>query len=193
MTTQVNGISLENSVGLFSGGKDSITACHIANVKKVVTCKTGVGLNYDFIKDTCQSLGWELVTLEPKIGESFEDFVRKFGFPHVGMHNAVFGYLKWHPIRTWYKQQKDKSIVLISGRRKKESARRKKMKSNKQYDETEGMKFYSPIYEWSGMQVYKYIEENKLPLSPIYRTMHMSGDCFCGAFDQGDESMLLYT
>lgn len=86
MTNQVNGL-LPEYVGLFSGGKDSTVACHSVNVKKVVYCKTGVGLNLDFVKDFCQSMGWELIVLEPKIGESFEDFVRKFGFPHVGMHN----------------------------------------------------------------------------------------------------------
>jgi len=183
------------NVGLFSGGKDSYTACKIANVKEVVYCKTGVGLNFDYVLKICEREGWKLNVVFPKKGESFEDFVRRFRFPHVGMHNAVMGFLKWHPMRTWYNQQKKlgRDITFISGRRKKESKRRMKMKSNKEYIETEGMKFYSPIYYWTTKQVYDYIKNNNLELSPIYETMHMSGDCFCGAFAQKGEAQLLYT
>ena len=184
---------MTRQVLMFSGGKDSLVAGHSLDVKEAVYCKTGIGLNFDYVLKTCEKLGWKLHVIFPKKGESFEDFVRKFGFPHQGMHSAIFGYLKWHPLRTWYKQQKDKEIVLISGRRKNESARRKRMKSNKEYDETEGMKFYSPLYYWSELQVLDYVKKHELELSPIYETMHMGGDDFCGAFAQKGEAQLLYT
>ena len=58
---------------------------------------------------------------------------------------------------------------------------------------TEGMKFFAPIYSWTTKQVYDYIRDNKLELSPTYETLHMSGDCLCGAFAQQGESQLLYT
>lgn len=182
---------MTEEVLLFSGGKDSITAGHYRKIKKAVYCNTGVGLNFDYVLEMCNKLGWELKVLYPKATETFEIFVQRFGFPHQGMHNAVMGFLKWHPIRTWANQQDD--ILLISGRRKKESKRRMKMKSNKEYSEMEGMKFYAPIYNWTTKQVWDYIKEHDLEISPIYKTMHMSGDCFCGAFAQKGEAQLLYT
>lgn len=192
---QVNGLS-QTKILMFSGGKDSLVAGHSdKEVKESVYCKTGVGLNFDYVLEQCNKLGWKLNVLFPKDGEAFEDFVNKFGFPHVSMHNAVMGYLKWHPIRKWNGEQKElgRDILLVSGRRKKESKRRMRMKSNKQYSEMEGMKFYAPIYYWTTKEVWQYIKNNNLTVSPIYETMHMSGDCFCGAFAQKGESQLLYT
>lgn len=183
---------LTRKVGLFSGGKDSLVACLIEGVKEVLYCNTGVGLNFSYVLETCKRFGWKLNVVNPKEGETFEDFVRKFKFPHTGMHSAIMGYLKWHPMRTWNSQQLE-DILFISGRRKKESKRRMRMKSNKQYDETEGMKFYSPIYYWTTQEVWNYIKEHNLLISPIYETMHISGDCFCGAFAQKGEAQLLYT
>ena len=182
----------EEKVTLFSGGKDSLVVGHYTNTKKAVYCKTGVGLNFDYVLETCNKLGWELEVIFPKVGEAFEDFVRKFGFPHVSMHNAVMGYLKWHPLRSWNRGLEIKPL-LLSGRRKKESKRRMRMKSNTEYTETEGMRFHAPIYQWTTKQVWDYIKNNKLEVSPIYETMHISGDCFCGAFAQKGESQLLYT
>lgn len=179
-------------VGLFSGGKDSYVACKVHGVKEVLYCKTGIGLNFDFVLKICQKEGWKLNVVYPKEGETYEDFVRRFGFPKSGIHNSVMGFLKWHPMRTWVKQQKE-DILFISGRRKKESRRRMRMKSNREYVETEGMKFFAPIYSWTTKQVYDYIRDNQLELSPTYETLHMSGDCLCGAFAQQGESQLLYT
>jgi len=182
----------EEKVVLFSGGKDSLVAGLVENVKEAAYCNTGVGLNFNYVLETCNKLGWKLNVVFPKPTETFEIFVKRFGFPHQGMHNAVMGFLKWHPIRKWANEQ-DRDILLISGRRKKESKRRMKMKSNKQYSEMEGMRFYAPIYNWTTKQVWDYIKEHGLEISPIYKTMHMSGDCFCGAFAQKGESQLLYT
>jgi len=177
-------------VGLFSGGMDSLTACHYAEVKEVLYCKTGIGINFDYVLETCKKLSWKLNVVEPKENESFEDFVRKFGFPHQPMHGAVMGFLKWHPLRKWHRENKERDIVFVSGRRRKESQRRM-MKNIQEYEKTEGMVFCSPIKDWTKPQVFDYLKENDLELSPTYATMHMSGDCFCGAFSRKGESFLL--
>ncbi len=181
------------NIGLFSGGKDSLVACLEAKVNEVLYCRTGVGLNEDYVKDMCKKFNWKLNIVEPKINETFEDFVRKFGFPHQGMHSAIMGYLKYHPIRKWHREQEKKGwdIVFISGRRKKESKRRMRMKSNTAANVMERMKFYSPIFEWETVDIWDYIKKHNLPRSPIYDTMHMSGDCMCGAFSQRGESQWL--
>ncbi len=185
---------MSENVGLFSGGKDSLTACHSlwkkGLLKEVLYCRTGVGLNEEYVVEMCKKFNWKLNIVEPKEGETYEDFVRKFSFPHQGAHNAVMGYLKWHPMRKWYMIQKKagRDITFISGRRKKESARRKRMKSNVEYSKTEGMKFWASIYNWETVDVWDYLKKHNLQRSPIYDTMHMSGDCLCGAFSTRGES-----
>lgn len=185
---------MPTNVGLFSGGKDSLTACHYlwkqGKLNEVLYCRTGVGLNEEYVVEMCKKFGWKLHIIEPKVGETYEDFVRKFGFPHAGMHGAIMGFLKWHPMRTWNREQKKlgRDIVLVSGRRKKESKRRKKMKSMKEHELTEGMQFWSAIYNWKTVDVWDYLAKNKLQRSPIYETMHLSGDCMCGAFSSKGES-----
>lgn len=183
-------------IGLFSGGKDSLTVCHkwwIEHGKKpftVLYCRTGVGLNEEYVTSICKKYNWTLVIVEPKSGETFEDFVEKYGFPHQGMHNSIFGCLKGHPIRKWHNEQKKlgRNIIFLSGRRKKESKRRMRMKSNKEMANFDGMMFYSYIYNMTTPEVWGYLNENKLERSPTYETMHLSGDCLCGAFSSKGES-----
>lgn len=181
-------------IGMFSGGKDSLVACHKmwkkGIMKRVMYCKTGVGLNEDYVKEICKKFEWELIIVEPAQHETYEIFVDRFNFPHQGMHNAIMGFLKWHPIRKWHNEQKKlgKNIIFLSGRRKKESNRRKRMKSNKEYVTTEGMTFWSCIFNMETVEVWDYLKENNLKRSPTYETMHLSGDCLCGAFSSKGES-----
>ena len=181
-------------IGMFSGGKDSLCACHNmwkqGKLNEVVYCRTGVGLNEEYVKSICEKFNWKLNIVEPASHETYEVFVERFGFPHQGMHNTVMGMLKWHPIRKWTVQQKrlGRDIIFVSGRRKKESNRRKRMKSNKEFVSTEGMRFYSSIFNWSTVEVWDYLKENELQRSPTYDTMHLSGDCMCGAFSSRGES-----
>ena len=184
-------------IGMFSGGKDSLTACHkawkdglLGDKPKMVYCRTGVGLNEEYVKSICEKFGWELIIVEPAPHETYDVFVERFGFPHQGMHNTVMGFLKWHPIRKWHSEQKKlgRKIIFISGRRKKESKRRLRMKSNKKLVKTEGMTFLSYIFEMETVDVWDYLKEHNLQRSPTYDTMHLSGDCLCGAFSSRGES-----
>lgn len=184
----------EEFIGLFSGGKDSIVACLVAGVKEVVYCRTGVGLNEQYVKDMCKRFDWKLIIVEPKQGESYEEFVKKYGFPHSGIHNSIMGCLKFHPLRKWHYEQKKlgRNIMFVSGARRKESKRRKKRDyMKKQYNELDGMRFYKSIFDWTTTQVWDYLKENNIPRSPIYETMHISGDCLCGSFSSKGESAFL--
>ena len=115
-------------VGLFSGGKDSLAVCHYLWKKEclneVLYCDTGIKArgNFEFVLSTCHDYKWKLNIVYPKVGETYEDFVRKFGFPHSGIHPSIMGYLKWHPIRKWARE--NQGVCFVSGRRKKESKRR---------------------------------------------------------------------
>ena len=147
--------NINKFVGLFSGGKDSLAVCHYLWRKQyldeVLYCDTGIKAheNFEFVLSTCNKYNWKLNVVSPKQGETYQDFVRKFGFPHSGIHSAIMGYLKWH-IRKWAKDKRlfIFSVCFVSGRRKKESKRR--MKLQKYIEKPEkNILVCSPLFYWS--------------------------------------------
>ena len=182
------------NVGLFSGGRDSLTACHYlwkkGELNEVIYCRTGVGLNEEYVKKMCNQFGWKLLILEGKETE-FEDFVKQYGFPKPTSHTWIMNRLKTNPIRKWHNQEKYKrTIRLISGIRKKESKRRFRTFRGPT-DVFEGMTFFKPILNWSKNDVLEYIKKHHLEISPIYATIGVSGDCFCGAYAKKHWALLL--
>ena len=184
-------------IGLFSGGKDSLVACHLLSqmgvLDEVLYCKTGIGLeeNFDYVLDTCNKYGWKLNVELPKF--SYEDIIKKMGFPGEQMHYAVMGYLKWHSIRRFEKKRRSEKIGFISGVREKESKRR--FKTHKaQIERPEGDKqlcFIKPLFHWSNDDVWDYFHKHNLIKCPVYDTLHLSGDCLCGCFAEPHESKLI--
>lgn len=79
---------MTENIGLFSGGKDSLAACLVAGVKEVVYCRTGVGLNENYVIDTCNEFNWKLNIVEPK-ELAYELFVNEFGFPKPTSHSWI--------------------------------------------------------------------------------------------------------
>lgn len=111
---------------LFSGGHDSMVACHLASQHKlfrgeVFHINTGIGARYtaDFVTRTCDKLGWKLTTF--KSPETYEKFVRERGFPGPGRHHWVYVRLKDRCVRKVVNRRKR---LLITGCRKAESVRR---------------------------------------------------------------------
>ncbi len=179
-------------VGLFSGGKDSLVACLVARVKEVVYCKTGVGLNEDYVKETCKKLDWELNIIEPKELE-YELFCIQYGFPRPTSHTWIMQRLKLNPVKKWHRQEiKKRNIIFVSGIRIKESHRRAmNFKNDKEIEESNGMKFYKPLLNWSNVAVINYIKKFDLEISPTYKTLGLGGDCLCGAFTKRQHAQLL--
>lgn len=185
-------------VGLFSGGKDSFVTCHFLSklgvLDEVLYCNTGVAVpeNLLYVLSTCKMFGWKLNTVSPKDGEKFEDFVRKFGFPGQGAHSMVMGYLKWHPMRTWARQHRQEQFAFVSGRRAKESNRRGAIMSKSgTIEHTEKMTFIAPLFHWTDTDIWNYIKDNDLQRCPVYETLHISGDCLCGAFSELGEMFII--
>lgn len=188
--------NINKFVGLFSGGKDSLAVCHYLWRKQyldeVLYCDTGIKAheNFEFVLSTCNKYNWKLNVVSPKKGETYEDFVRKFGFPHRGIHSAIMGYLKWHPIRKWARGNQD--VCFVSGRRKKESKRR--MRLQKYIEKPEkNILVCSPLFYWTTSQVWDYIRTSNLESCPVYQTLHISGDCLCGSFAEKGEAELIAT
>ena len=193
-------------VVMFSGGKDSLTVAHYCaftlglNIE-LVYLNTGIGTteNRDYVLGVAKKYNWKLTEIHPLPHETYEIYVKRFGFPRQGMHGAVMGYLKYHPLRKWNREQKKikgDNIILISGRRKAESKRRSNRKTySKTVNIVDGMLICAPLWNWTDSQVWQYLHDNNIDknsdLCPVYKTLHMSGDCLCGAFSRQDESRLI--
>lgn len=185
-------------VGL-TGGKDSIVVAHwIAEnyptlFKGCIVSKTGVGTNVtmQFITEYCKEMGWHLQIVEPKEGDDFPSIVDKDGFPHFGVHNILMRKLKIIPIREFLYSQTTESKIpcLVSGVRKKESKRR--FIGAKKAVHKDHIWFVSPMINKSDSWMYAYLTEHKLKKSPVYETLHISGDCLCGCFSDKSEAKLI--
>ncbi len=197
-------LGAQKFVGLFSGGKDSLAVCHWMWKQGLMTdvlyCYTGVGLkeNFNYVIETCNKFGWSLHVEFAQGRFTYAEFVRRYGFPGGGIHMGIMRWLKWMGIRRFNRAHLEEKVGFVSGTRKKESKRRMKL-SEPARKVTEGERknapiiMFSPHFYWTTEQVFDYIKENNLELCPVYETMHMGGDCFCGAFAQPEETSLLKT
>ena len=187
---------MTENIGLFSGGRDSLVACHYlweqGKLNEVLYCRTGVGLNEDYVKEISENFGWKLNIIHP-VKNEFEMFCERYGFPRPTSHFWIMNRLKWNPLEKWHaKQKKKRDIVLVSGIRLQESKRRRmNFKGDTLLTESRGMKFLKPLLHWSGLKVLDYIKSKKLRISPIYKTVGIGGDCFCGAYSKKQHSKLL--
>ena len=86
-------------------------------------------------------------------------------------------------------KHKQEKIGIISGVRKFESKRRGR--TAKPILKDGSMIFVAPIFYLKTEEVWSYIKENNLEVSPVYKTLHLSGDCMCGAFSEMGEAELI--
>jgi 3'-phosphoadenosine 5'-phosphosulfate sulfotransferase (PAPS reductase)/FAD synthetase len=184
--------------GLFSGGHDSLCATHVASQHPLfngaVHINTGIGVDAtnQFVVDTCRREGWALKQYLPPV--AFDDIVLKHGFPGPGGHFFMYIRLKERCLRQLvrdHKRDRNDRIMLVSGVRIEESARRMG------HDETvyrEGAKVWvAPILNWSSDDKNDYIEAQGLPRNPVVGALCMSGECLCGAFARPDEMVEIET
>lgn len=176
---------------LLSGGKDSWTTAQVlANADRLLGCVAlGTGISTpewrDFLIDGCRKRGFPLEFHHTT--ESYEDLVRKFGFPGVGMHQQFMSMLKGRAIREF--KRKHPTGILASGTRKDESQRR--FASTKPLSVWEGVPILTPIYDWTTEETWEFFRVNGFERSPAYQYLMVSGDCLCGAFAvQGEAEAL---
>ena len=198
----------------FSGGKDSGVVLDIMQkefpeqFKGVLFCDTGIGTDdtKNFIKEYCEERKYPLHIVSPEdvirkrntnrgiAGESYsyEALVLNYGFPKQAFHTVTMRHLKYFPMRKFIYDRiaLGENPCIVGGIRKNESARRK-LKWNKYFYNDGKMWFVSPIFFKEDDWVYKYYIENGIKRSPVYDTLHISGDCLCGCFAQKNELELL--
>ena len=184
-------------LGLFSGGHGSITAVHVAanhpSFSYAVHINTGIGVpdTLDFVRETNRKMNWNLREYNAKdCNQDYEQIVKEFGFPGPGKHGTMYIRLKERALRVAIREAKSEykrsdCVILVSGVRFQESERRMGYKEPITKD---GSKIWvNIINDWSKSDCNRYIENNKIPRSPVVDKIHKSGECLCGAYAKPGE------
>ena len=174
--------------GLFSGGHDSLVACHVLSQSglawSVVHINTGIGVREtrDFVGTVCDQFSWPLKEYKPP--ESYESLVVKHGFPGPGHHYKMYQRLKERCLDRIMRETRDRSgrnrVLFISGRRRQESRRRMVNCSDaiQRGPKPSGRAVWvNPIIDWSAMDRKAYMKQHGLPVNPVVQKLCMSGDC----------------
>ena len=181
--------------GLFSGGHDSLCACHVASRHPRFTgcihINTGIGIEEtrQFVRDTCKQYEWSLKEYEPPV--SYEQLVVEQGFPGPAHHWKMYHRLKERCLRellrdTASPKNRRRKLVFVSGRRKQESQRRMVTVDSAivtgEKNPSPRIVWANPLINWTGSDKDRYIREHSLPRNRVVQLMCMSGECLCGAF-----------
>lgn len=202
--------------GLCSGGKDSMTACYVANEHRKLdaivtvdtTCAFFIMINgqkvypaHEAARAFAESVGVPFILIKNKNPNAFRDYCIKYGMPHTSQHGDVYHELKWKPLMAFVRSRSKKNAsgklvpstsVLISGVRKAESKKRVISAKPAQVDEgCKRARFVSPIIHWRTEDVWAFVREKGFKLSETYDAIHISGDCGCGAYSEKCEAMLV--
>jgi 3'-phosphoadenosine 5'-phosphosulfate sulfotransferase (PAPS reductase)/FAD synthetase len=179
---------------LFSGGHDSLTATSVAfeqgAVESALHIDTGIGVpeTRDFVERTCKDRGWPLrVYSAEQVGESWEDFVRRHGFPGPAQHNRMYNRLKERALRAAIRDCRPprKRVLLVSGCRSSESVRR--MGTVKPVDRQGTWVWSAVIHNWSKQKCLDYLDAWGIKRNPVVERIGKSGECLCGAFAKPGE------
>lgn len=181
--------------GLFSGGDDSLTACHIAakhpSFTAMVHINTGIGIEKTriFVRETCRKYGWPLREYFAKdYGQDYREICIKYGFPGPAQHFRMYARLKERALRVAIreakKNRKDR-VLLVTGVRASESERR--MGTVGVCERRGAAVWLNPIYDWKKGDCLEYIADHKIERNPVAVLIHKSGECLCGAFAKPDE------
>jgi 3'-phosphoadenosine 5'-phosphosulfate sulfotransferase (PAPS reductase)/FAD synthetase len=197
-------------VGLFSGGHDSLCACHVASRHPLFAgcahVNTGIGIERtrQFVRDTCRQFGWPLRELHPPPFvpalekrkpwidyanlPAYEALVLHHGFPGPSGHRLMYNRLKERCLRRLVKERKHHAgdrVLFVSGVRRDESTRR--MGIN-QAVQREGCRVWAaPLLNWDGIHKRDYMGKHRLPRNEVVEALCMSGECCCGSFAKPHE------
>jgi 3'-phosphoadenosine 5'-phosphosulfate sulfotransferase (PAPS reductase)/FAD synthetase len=180
---------INNIFALFSGGRDSLVALHLAyRVARALKLKivalhvdTTISTpgNIEYVKFICEKLGVNLKILRPK--RDYFTLVRKWGFPTITRRWCCY-HLKIEPLKLYFKNIDVSDSLVIDGIRAEESRRRKnypKLGFHKHFKCLN----YHPIFNWTGEDVKDYIVRYSLPENPLYaKGLPRASECWCPVF-----------
>lgn len=168
----------------FSGGNDSRVLAHVA--AELWARPRGIDLRLAAIQTGLEMDGWRQsvedyarwigLPLEIYTGDGRKYYtkqVNKGGWPGNSKHGEVQIRLKGRAFRKM-KKTHGKGLVILSGVRKAESARRARLVSP--FSTRETINFVNPLFNWSDAKTYDWLDEHHIPPAP-----GRQWDCKCGA------------
>jgi 3'-phosphoadenosine 5'-phosphosulfate sulfotransferase (PAPS reductase)/FAD synthetase len=184
----------------FSGGTDSLMATHLLHELRddmaALHINTGIGMKRTrkYVRSTCDQMGWDLEEYRAEDnGYSYDRMVKgnakgvRGGFPGPPMHPIYYRRLKERQIEAAHREHKGEyggKILLVTGIRKDESEVRSGY-ANQVVQHQSGVVWVNLIYNVSGHKKQEYIDLYGLETNPVSDVYGMSGECLCGAFDEG--------
>lgn len=184
---------------LFSGGHDSLVVTHylmengFCDAVLHLDTRTGIQENQDFVIETCEEYGWPLriekapITLKEWCLELGADDT-EYGFPGPEFHSYIYRWLKEMQLGS-IATETDGKPHYWTGVRKEESDRRMRTVTEP-VEEVERWFWHAPIAEWSDEEMEEYLDDHDIARNPVVEAIHKSGECFCGAFDSRDETLI---
>jgi 3'-phosphoadenosine 5'-phosphosulfate sulfotransferase (PAPS reductase)/FAD synthetase len=180
-------------VGLFSGGNDSTTLCHVMlnRITHLAHANTTIGIEEtrEFVRQTARL--WDVPLLEytsANEADHYRALVLDQGFPGPGHHFKMYQRLKERALRRVRKQlvtDRSMRVIFLAGRRRTESARRAEVPAL----EREGQVVWvSPMVNWTKLDLNTYrLMRGDVPVNRVTDLIHMSGECLCGSFAHAGE------
>lgn len=191
------GAKVVRRTALLSGGNDSTVLCHWlwhhGYIDEALHIDTGTGLMATriFVMKFCRQFGIPLKIYRPAPG-TFERMVFNIigGFPGPAMHRIAYQRLKERPLANYVAdckagRSRRSKVMLFTGVRRAESTRR--MGSSKAIDEQGGRLWVAPLVDWTKIDLLAWRQRHQVPESEVAALLHLSGECFCGAFAKPDE------
>jgi 3'-phosphoadenosine 5'-phosphosulfate sulfotransferase (PAPS reductase)/FAD synthetase len=178
---------------LFSGGNDSTVLAHLFrdDATHAAHINTGIGIEQtrQFVRDTCMAWGLPLIERGPDAKDSYRHLVLDQGFPGPAQHFKMYQRLKERGLRKvraeFITDPRTQRVLFFAGRRRQESARRAEIPEHERIGSTV---WVSPLANWSKLDLNAYRREvGDVPRNEVADTLHMSGECLCGAFAKRNE------
>jgi 3'-phosphoadenosine 5'-phosphosulfate sulfotransferase (PAPS reductase)/FAD synthetase len=184
-----------HTLALFSGGNDSATMLDIVRdqVDAAVHIVTGIGIPETsvFVRETCERWAVPLIELRTDPGV-YRDIVlgpTRQGFPGPGFHYITYHRLKSQRLQELqrdYAKGRGTRILLVSGVRSSESARRMRQIGGTEIDGPRGrlgkVAWANPIVHFDALAMNAARDLLGTPRSPVADALHKSGECLCGCF-----------
>lgn len=188
------GLEVVGIVGLYSGGNDSTTLCHIMldRITHLAHANTTIGIERtrQFVRDTAVLWGKPLLEFKPpRETDHYRALVLDHGFPGPGHHYKMFQRLKERAIhqvrRTLVTEPRKQRVFYLAGRRRTESKRRAQVT---ELERIGSAVWVSPMVNWTKLDLNTYrLMVGDVPTNDVTALLHMSGECLCGSFAHAGE------
>ena len=183
---------------LYSGGNDSVCSTHVAykeypiDYTVYLDTNTGIDENKEHVKEVCDKYNWDLVIAQSPL--TLEEYVlgngnrNALGFPGPGTHSWAFQAFKQQQLG-FIATHINERPRFYSGVRSDESERRMENVEG-EVQEARRWTWVSPIHDWTDEDCDDYRENKDLPTNPVAERIGKSGDCFCGAYDERNSTLV---